>query len=200
MTTSIPRNPPVPELTDKQMNDIEKIVFCNCKPRPSDLLFIFGSTREDWSDVAQLCKRQLTPLILITGKGSPYSPPLPQTQSHTIRDQLLKHGVDPRLILLEDASTNTKENVIFGKKILEEKNTFPQSILFTCFTHHSGRCYRTLKKYFPNTHFSCFTYDGVYNDLVLSQKNWRQTAYTRERVYGEYLRIQRYQAAGDIAS
>lgn len=199
MVNPIPRNPTIPELTNSEMDTIEKLVFWYSEPQPSDILFIFGSTRDQWSDVATLCKKQITPSILITGKAGLDSPASTRPQSHMIRDELTKSGVDPQKILIEDASTNTKENVVFSKNLLEKQGMYPKSILFTCKTHHSGRCYRTLKQYFPTVRFSCFTYDGIYNGIVVSKNNWRNTAYARERIYGEYLRIQRYISKGDIA-
>lgn len=43
------------------------------------------------------------------------------SEAECIRRQLEKRGISPERIILEENSTNTRENMVFSKKILEEK-------------------------------------------------------------------------------
>ena len=76
----------------------------------------------------------------------------------------------------------------------------PRSITFAAKSHHSGRCGRTLRKYFPNTQLNAWTHDAVHQGKTISLSEWHTHDEGRERVYGEYLRIQTYSERGDIAT
>lgn len=118
--------------------------------------------------------------------------------SYIIADSLVSFGVLRESILIQDHSSNSLEDVIFGKEILEKNNIYPASILFVAKSHGSGRAQRTLKKFYPNAILFAFTIDGEYDGVKVSKKDWWKNETSKARVYGEYLRIMKYSQRGDI--
>ncbi|TSC58621.1 MAG: hypothetical protein Greene041619_495 [Candidatus Peregrinibacteria bacterium Greene0416_19] len=193
----LPREPAVPPLSSTELDRIEATVFFPSEPKSSDLLFVFGTSDGDWKSVADLfIMKNIAPIVLTTGKGPPTAPAGEEPQAHTIRDALVSHGVPSDRILTEDRSTNTGENVMFGKMILKEHHLDPRSIVFACKAHHSGRCARTLAKHFPGVALSCFSYPATYEGVEVRRETWRKHAVSRARVYGEYVRIMEYTRRG----
>ena len=194
----LPRHIPLPsDLSTGDLDAMEQAVFFPVAPTRSDLLFVFGYTSDHWDQVAHCWQEGLAPLVLATGLhavGAVDEEP----QAHVIRRSLIAHGVPEKVILMEDQSTNTLENVVFGKRVLDEQGIHPESVLFVAKSHHSGRCARTLKKHFQQAVLSCLCIDWEYDGVLIAQATWREHQLSKERVYAEYLRIQRYSAKGDI--
>ena len=92
------------------------------------------------------------------------------------------------------------EDVLLGKRVLDDLGIRPSSILFACKSHHSGRCLRTLRQYWPKVKLSVLTFDATYDGYVVSKDTWYENPISRSRVYGEYLRTQAYAELGQIAA
>ena len=60
------------------------------------------------------------------------------SEAQSIKNYLLEHGVDEEHILLEDKSTNTRENMAFSKKLIEERNE-DASVAFSTTGYHVFR-------------------------------------------------------------
>lgn len=195
----IPRDAAVPSLSDAQITEITELVFAKPNPQKADVMFVLGASGGDWPAVANLFSRGLAQKILVNGKlGRDYQvedKPL----ARLIQSELVKLGVPKEAILIQDQSSNTLEDVKFGQEVLTRHDIFPTAILFVSKAHHSGRALRTLKKFFPQTQLFSFTYDAVYDRVRVCRNSWWQHPAAKARVYGEYLRIQRYAARGDIA-
>jgi len=100
-------------------------------------------------------------------------------------------------LLLENKSTNTLENVLFSKKLLEEKNKLKniKSILIIAKNYHARRALMTLKKYFPKyIKFYVATYDAYGFD----KNNWWKKVEDKSRVINEFKKIKKYLAKKDI--
>ncbi|MYA71262.1 hypothetical protein F4009_01835 [Candidatus Poribacteria bacterium] len=108
-------------------------------------------------------------------------------------------SIQTDLILVQDKSTNTLEDVAFSLEVLEKNDISPESIAFLCKAHHSGRCLRTLRKFFLSQTLSPVTYLAEYEGVKVSKADWYEHEVSRGRVYGEYLRIIEYSKRGDIA-
>jgi len=198
----IPREVAVENLAPDEIKHITQTVFVDSDYAPADLLFIFGTSsvhREMLDTLARDCQQRLFPKVLVAGlSGRRYS----ETGSpvaHLMRDELLTRGVPLDIILIQDRSTNTLEDVAFSLNVLDRHNVSPNSIAFVCKAHHSGRCLRTLRKFFPFQRISPITYPAEYDGVAVSGENWYQHPVSRGRVYGEYLRITEYTARGDIS-
>ncbi|MFH0952530.1 MAG: YdcF family protein [Patescibacteria group bacterium] len=195
----ISRNPQVPELSEKDVETIGSIVFASCKPTQSDILFIFGSSDINTKLIQQLFEDGFAKFIIVNGKLGRAYYETKKTIAHLTRTKLIEHGIPDEKIIVQDRSTNTLEDAQFSRQLLDDKKIPYGKILFVCKSHHSGRGYRTLKKVFPKSELSCQTYDISSDSFFVRSGDWWQKKIPRERVYGEYLRIQKYSARGDIA-
>lgn len=194
----IPREVVVPDLSQEDVERITNTVFLPSEPRRADVLFVFGTSHGNWREAIECAKRGLVEKILINGHSSTgTSPSIPHAE--VIRGEFVAADIPKEQILTQPTSTNTLEDVIFGKKVLDENGMSPKSVLFVSKSHHSGRAFRTLKKFFPHIPIHALTYDTSYEGVVVRKSDWEEHKISRERVYGEYLRILEYTKHGDIA-
>ncbi len=196
----IPREVPLPpDMSGEELAAIERAVFYEAPAKPSDVFLIFGYTRKDGWDVAvDMAKRGLGRIIVPTGYMA--SEPLGETvpQSWVIRDALLAAGIEADRIVVEDRSRNTAQNVAFAKEELLRRGIIPASIVFTSKSHHSGRCYRTIRTHFGDIPITCGTEDAVYDGVTVNRETWQKDPHAQGRVYAEYLRICAYTQSRDL--
>ncbi|MAF24835.1 hypothetical protein CL634_04585 [bacterium] len=194
----VARNPKVPDLSEAKIAQITSEVFVMPNPHPADIIFVFGSSGGDWQLVADLYAAELANLIVVTGKTGRHFSKTGQPLAHMIREKLILKGVPAEAMLVQDKSTNTLEDVKFSKQILDDLGLHPRAILFVSKSHHSGRAERTLKKYFPQAEIFSATYNTSYEGIKVARHTWSRHEISRQRVYGEWLRIQKYSERGDI--
>ena len=198
----IPREVAVDDLSPEEIEGITQTVFVAPESQPVDLLFIFGTSTIDGEaleSVARACQQGRFPKVLVTGLSGRLYSETGKPVAHIMRDELIARGVPLEVILVQDRSTNTLEDVAFSLDVLEKHSIFLDSIAFLCKAHHSGRCLRTLRKFFPSQILSPVTYLAEYEGVKISKEDWYQHEVSRGRVYGEYLRIIEYTGRGDIA-
>ena len=200
---SIPREVAVEDLPTEEIQHITQTVFVVSESnQPADLLFIFGTSTIDGEvleSVARDYQKGQFPKVLVTGLSGRLYYETGKPLASIMRDELITRGVPSDVILVQDRSTNTLEDVAFSLDVLEEHDVSPESIAFLCKAHHSGRCLRTIRKFFPSQTLSPVTYVAEYDGVKISRENWYQHEASRGRVYGEYLRIIKYSKRGDIA-
>ena len=199
---SIPREVAVEDLSPEEIEHITQTVFVAPESQPADLLFIFGTSTIDSAaleSVARDYQKGRFPKVLVTGLSGRLYSETGKPVAHIMRDELIARGVPSEVILVQDRSTNTLEDVAFSLDVLEKHSISPNSIAFLCKAHHSGRCLRTLRKFFPSHTLSPITYLAEYDGVKVSKADWYQHEVSRGRVYGEYLRIIEYTKRGDIA-
>lgn len=195
--TDIPRELDVPELSAAEISIITKIVFYAPAAEPSDLIFVFSNSRGDWQGVASLYASGYAPLILASGHSGRSTELVTNSEASRIEQDLISYGVPEAAILIEEESTNTLENVVLSKRLLESRAILPVSILYVCLNGHSGRCYLTLKKHFPKTKLTAWTY--YYEGMEgVGANNWMHHSKASRKVYAEYQRIIAYSGKGDI--
>ena len=199
---SIPREVAVEDLSPEEIEHITQTVFVASESQPAELLFIFGTSTIDneiLESVARDCLQGRFSKVLVTGLSGRLYDETGKPVARIMRDELIARGVPSDIILVQDRSTNTLEDVTFSLDILEQHNLSPESIAFLCKAHHSGRCLRTLRKFFPSQTLSPVTYLAEYEGVKVSKADWYKHPVSRGRVYGEYLRIIKYTERGDIA-
>ena len=200
---SIPREVAVEDLSPEEIKHVTQTVFAASEPnRPADLLFIFGTSTIDGealASVARDCQQGCFSKVLVTGLSGRLYYETGKPVAHIMRDELIARGVPSDIILVQDRSTNTLEDVAFSLDVLERHSISPESIAFLCKAHHSGRCLRTLKRFFRSQTLLPVTYVAEYDGIKISKENWYRHEVSRGRVYGEYLRIIEYTRRGDIA-
>ena len=198
----IPREVAVEDLSPEEIKHITQTVFVASESQPAELLFIYGTSSIDSEILDAVARDYLQdrfPKILVTGLSGRLYYETGRPIAYIMRDELIARGVPSDVILVQDRSTNTLEDVTFSLDVLEQHNISPESIAFLCKAHHSGHCLRTLKRFFPSHTLLPVTYVATYDGVKISEEDWYQHEVSRGRVYGEYLRIIEYSKRGDIA-
>jgi len=110
---------------------------------------------------------------------------------------LINKGVSKKDVILEDQSTNTLENVIFSKKIIEEKIGFDniKSIILITKHYHSRRALMTIKRHFPK---KIAIIPVTYEIYGFNKNNWFGSKIGKKKVLEEYEKIKKYLEKGDI--
>jgi uncharacterized SAM-binding protein YcdF (DUF218 family) len=192
----IPKEPIVPELNKKQIEELTKITFMQeSDPEVCDAIFIFAGTHPGhWEKTIEAYQKGLSKQIIVTGGVSPTGVKHPDwkdkntPEADVIISELIKAGVKEQEIVFESRSRNTLENVLCAKEVFDFSKV--KSLLFVCKNHAAGRQYRTLAQHIPNKiKYVPYGFDAVYKDISVSRENWMNTEVGRARVFGEYLRI-----------
>jgi uncharacterized SAM-binding protein YcdF (DUF218 family) len=99
--------------------DLELIESASGDIRPADLILLFGTGHWTPAEVAvELYERRLAPYIVATGGSARHDGRLCEAEMH--RDLMIARGIPSDRILMETTSTNTPENVINARPIIEE--------------------------------------------------------------------------------
>ena len=103
----------------------------NEKPRKADVIVGFGNFNEDIPRrAAELYLQGYAPKILFTGGlGRNTVGLLPESEADRFARVAIGCGVPDEAIIREDKSTNTAENIIFTRKLLEDLNVPHDHIL-----------------------------------------------------------------------
>jgi len=75
----------------------------------------------------EIYRRKLVPKIVITGGGSPNE----LTEGEVSKNELIKFGVDPSNLILENSSNSTIEQIHFVRDNLYQKNSWDRVILIS---------------------------------------------------------------------
>ncbi|MET3557944.1 uncharacterized SAM-binding protein YcdF (DUF218 family) [Streptococcus rupicaprae] len=205
MEPIIPKTPEVPALSEEDITFLTEVTFGDKVPvQACDALFVFGGTHPGhWEKAIEAYQKGLVRKIILTGGVSPTGTPNPdwthgkEPEADVIKEYLLAAGIPEEVIVLENRSTNTLENVLFAKEIVDFSQI--KSLMFVCKSHVTGRQGRTLAKHLPeHLTYVPYTFDASYQGHVLSWETWMETDIGRSRIWGEYLRIIYYGKKGDI--
>lgn len=114
---------------------------------PADLIFVFGTRLRDPALLAAgLFGRGLSPRIVVTGGSSRQVDGLNEADHHCA--VLLELGVPRDAIIVENASSNTVENVVFALAVLAELPP-PRTVIAVVKRHHR-RALVTLALHVPS--------------------------------------------------
>ncbi|MED4017029.1 YdcF family protein, partial [Sutcliffiella cohnii] len=176
----IPKYPDVPNLTQKQMDDITEIVFYKeVEPKKCDVIFVFGGSHPgNWMTPLDAYQKGLGDLVIVTGGGSLSNMRHPEwnygtmTEAEIIVKNLIGNGVPNEAINYETSSMHSIANVIEAKKIFDF--TTINSLLFVCKSTATGRQYRTLTKHLPsNIELIPYPFDTSFDgQTTITRDNW----------------------------
>jgi uncharacterized SAM-binding protein YcdF (DUF218 family) len=117
----------------------------------SDCILVLGSHDTRVAErAAEIYLEGFAPLVVMSGglgrltKGS-----FTQSEASVFAQIAKQHGVPKEAILIEDASTNTGENVVFSRKLLAEKGIQPTNIILVQKPYMERRSFATFKKSWP---------------------------------------------------
>ena len=128
----------------------------NEKPRKADVIVGFGNFNEDIPRrAAELYLQGYAPKILFTGGlGRNTLGLLPESEADRFARIAIGCGVPDEDIIREDKSTNTAENIIFTRKLLEERNIPHDHILGVHQPFMERRITAAMGVYWPELSFS----------------------------------------------
>lgn len=184
-------------LTPELIARVERELLIQTPLRKADLLFVFG-TRHGipqflWV-IEGLWRRDLFSFAIISG-----GPTLedPRTEAEVLADGMVDFGFPAERLILEQRATNTGENVILSLPLIEERLGLAnvKSLIAVGKFYTAARYLMTLERHWPAVekmiapvHFPPY---------VASQ--WHADPLSREKVLGEWRKLERYLEAGYIA-
>lgn len=126
------------------------------KPEKADVIVGFGNFNTDIARrAAELYLQGYAPKILFTGGlGRNTEGLLPEPEAVRFAKVAMQCGVPEADIILEDKSTNTKENIDFTRLLLEEKNIPHRHILGVHQPFMERRINAAMGVYWPEQSFS----------------------------------------------
>ena len=128
----------------------------NVTPQKADVIVGFGNFNEDIPRrAAELYLQGYAPRILFTGGlGRNTVGLLPESEADRFARVAIGCGVPDEAIIREDKSTNTAENIIFTRKLLEELNIPHDHILGVHQPFMERRITAAMGVYWPEQGFS----------------------------------------------
>ena len=187
-----------------QHSEFEKItkkMLPKTQIKPADLLIVFGTTYGIdlfVENVVSLYNNGYCKYILCTGGNMCKYHNQQYAESIIMKNLLVEKGVPENIILTEEESKNTGENLHFSLPMLEEKFGNIQnikSIIGVGKIHGTLRFLMTMCKYFPNAEKMFFPI----NVFGCNEEYWYLNKTFREKLLAEAEKIEKYLQNGFIA-
>jgi uncharacterized SAM-binding protein YcdF (DUF218 family) len=165
--------------------------------KPADLLFVFG-TREGVDEFAEaivkLWRDGFCRHILISG-GPTWNNN--DAEAFVLCRAIVHAGVPDDIVLIEPRATNTGENVIFSLPIIERRIGLKKirSVIALGKVCTSVRYLMTLQRHWPEVEKMLFAVNYFGHPI----EEWPRHAITRNRILGEWRKLEPYKVAGFIA-
>ncbi|MEZ4210115.1 MAG: YdcF family protein [Patescibacteria group bacterium] len=178
---------------------ISQFLFITDKPTTTDLIFVLGSEYFPKMDIAiKLYKQGYAPKIFISG-GAYQGKDRVTSESFEFAQYAISKGVPKSAIIIEEKSTNTKENFIHSKSIIARKLGWNKvkKITFICHAFHTRRVLMTAHRHWPAN--LKYYFAPVIDDRKIGPNNWWKSEVAKHRVYGELERIGKYALQDDIS-
>lgn len=160
---------------------------------PVDAIFAFGSNETRIAERAvELYHQKYAPYIIFSGAGGKESYLLKE-EAEVFADIAIANGVPKERIIKESQSTNTGENILFTRKLLQEKGLHFNSFILVHKPYVERRVYATFRKQWSEA------------DCIVTSPSVTFEMYTIERQYenrwidvlvGNLYRIKEYPAKG----
>ena len=119
--------------------------------KKSDCILVLGShdTRVAERGAELYLQRWAPMLIFSGGLGRLTSDIWKETEADKFAAIALKMGVPSNAIFIENKSTNTGENILFTRQLLEQKNLDPQTFIVVQKPYMERRSFASFKKQWP---------------------------------------------------
>lgn len=177
---------------------ISQFLFIKNEPTKCDLIFVLGSEYFPKMDIAiKLYKQGYAPKIFISG-GAYQGKDRATSESFEFAQYAINKGVPKGDIILEEESTNTKENFTHSKSIISRKLGWKnvKKVTFICHAFHARRVLMTATKHWPSS--LKYYFAPVIDQRNIGPNNWWKSDIAKQRIYGELERIGKYAIQGDI--
>jgi uncharacterized SAM-binding protein YcdF (DUF218 family) len=169
---------------------------------PADIVFIPGSTQTSLIDRAiELIQLGMAQKIIVAGRSPKPLGAHERSECDILCEYALNKGVSDDLLMREDKSSNTLENIIFGGEVIDRNLNWQtiRSVTIVCKNFHCRRVQMTAEKHWPSHVLLQFApVDASIDGQSITAKNWHQLDTSRRRVLEELSRISEYSLKGDI--
>lgn len=184
-------------LSPETIAAIERDLLIETPLAPADLLFVFGThigVPEFLEVIEGLWQRRLFNWVLVSGGVTGNES---RTEAEILAEGMIALGVPPERIILEEAATNTGENVIYSLPIIDRHLGLSNvsSLIAVGKYYSSARYLMTLERHWPTVtkmlapvHFHPHP-----------REDWPHHPLTRQKVLSEWRKLEAYQKAGFIA-
>lgn len=147
-------------MLDAETKELAQILWdyhkLNQPIKKADVIIVLGSHDTRAADRgAELYLQGYAPLVVCTGKSGRITTGLiegwdpERSEAEIFSEIVVKKGVPTKKVLLEKEATNTQENILFTKKLLEQNGTLPQSVILVPKPYMERRSFATCKKQWP---------------------------------------------------
>lgn len=161
----------------------------------SDCILALGSMDTRVAErAADLYKQGYAPYILFSGGSGPLTKDIfSKPEAEMFAEIAMKLGVPENVILIENKSTNTGENIALSKKLLEGEKLNFNSFIFVGIPFVERRIYTTVKKDWPE---KCFLVTSPQLSYIEYTQDETFKQLTVHGVVGELQRIKEYPKKG----
>jgi vancomycin permeability regulator SanA len=178
----------------KKFELLNRYLSASDQPEVVDLIFVFGgiSMPKVWQKTLELYEKGFAKKIYIAGGVGEKSKAdkIETSEAETIKAFLVERGVPNEAVVTETESTNTLENILNAKEILQPA----KKLIAISKPFHMRRTLATFAKHYPQLTVLCCPPELEYEKL-----NDDERKYYFERMRGEIDRLVAYAKKGDIA-
>jgi len=133
------------------------------------------------------------PRIVFSGARGRYTAKWPKTEAATFADEAARIGVPRDRMLLEDRSTNTGENIIFSRRLVESLGIEAERWILVQVPFMQRRALATFRHYWPGKSVTASSPPIPFETYEASGPS---REYLLERLVGEIRRMLEYPARG----
>ena len=194
-------------MNNRIINDITNFIFVDDKPQKVDAIFLPGGSHPEQPEYAvELYRKGYAKWLIPSGGVSVKRDKWPgvrskadiyngdyQSDCEFFTDVFIKNGVPSDVIVGEDKSGHTRDNVFLSRMVVYEKGIEIKTAIIVCKAFHARRCLMLYQMAFPDTTF----YVCPVVCMGITKDNWYKSEQGIDRVLGELARCGN-QFVGDI--
>jgi len=183
------------KLVDKLAKKIWDYHHMNHKLKRADCILVLGSHDTRVAEKgAKLFLQGWAPLIIFSGEfGNLTKDKWKRAEADKFAEIAIKMGVPKDKILIENKSTNTGENILFTKRLLEKHNLNPRKFILVQKPYMERRTFATFRKLWPEKEI-------IVTSPKISFKNYPNKEISKEEainiMVGDLQRIKIYSKKG----
>lgn len=142
-------------MTGSQIKELAQKIWdyhrLNQQLKRSDIILTLGSNDLRVAEyAANLYLQSWAPRLMFSGNaGALTRERFAGPEAEIFAEIALQKGVPPEAILIEPESTNSGENVIFSRRLLEQRGFDPESFILVQKPYMERRAYATFMKFWP---------------------------------------------------
>lgn len=161
----------------------------------ADLVLLCGND-DDRTAVytAELYKKGLAPLVLVSGSGSAKNKEGYMTnEAKRLASVMIEKGIPEQSILVEEQATNSGENVVFSQQLLKEKSVKVESIILVHKLYMTRRARATFLKQWTGPEYQVTSMPISYDEY---KNGYGDDTNFLNFLVGDFLRMREYAKLG----